>query len=150
MSADRQFPILFRFFLRNFSSPESLFPDQDSGGAQFLFRRILTVKQSYMNFRPEAVNELIRSRRSVFPSSYIDKEIPVEIIRQVLESANQRAPGVDNDDAGGNFIGFDMHARSGENTIFLAERQTNNGFGENRHGMYQSIINGNLRRIIEE
>lgn len=41
-----------------------------------------------MKFNPELINELIRSRRSIFPSSYIDKEIPRAIIEQVLENAN--------------------------------------------------------------
>ena len=37
---------------------------------------------------PDIVNDLIKKRRSVFPSSYIDKEISKEIIEQVLENAN--------------------------------------------------------------
>lgn len=41
-----------------------------------------------MKFNPELINELICSRRSIFPSSYIDKEIPKAIIEQVLENAN--------------------------------------------------------------
>ncbi len=39
----------------------------------------------------EAVNiitEIIRRRRSVFPISYTDQEVPVEIIKQLLENAN--------------------------------------------------------------
>ena len=37
---------------------------------------------------PEMLNDLIKKRRSIFPSSYIEKEIPKEIIEQVLENAN--------------------------------------------------------------
>ena len=40
------------------------------------------------NFSPEQINELIRSRRSIFPKMYIDKPIPKETIQQVLENAN--------------------------------------------------------------
>lgn len=36
----------------------------------------------------EAVNHVIRSRRSIFPQSYIQKEIPEEIIKTILENAN--------------------------------------------------------------
>ena len=36
----------------------------------------------------EAVNNVIRSRRSIFPPSYIEKEIPNEIINDILENAN--------------------------------------------------------------
>ncbi len=41
-----------------------------------------------MTFDSQMIKELIRSRRSIFPSSYIEKEIPKEIIEEVLESAN--------------------------------------------------------------
>ena len=36
----------------------------------------------------KAINELIKNRRSIFPKTYIDKPIPKEIIKQVLENAN--------------------------------------------------------------
>lgn len=36
----------------------------------------------------EAVNNVIRNRRSIFPPSYIEKEIPNEIITDILENAN--------------------------------------------------------------
>ncbi|MFD0940879.1 nitroreductase family protein [Pedobacter boryungensis] len=36
----------------------------------------------------EIVSKVIKGRRSIFPDSYIQKEIPVAIIEQVLESAN--------------------------------------------------------------
>jgi len=36
----------------------------------------------------ESINEVIRSRRSIFPPSYIEKEIPREIIATILENAN--------------------------------------------------------------
>jgi nitroreductase len=37
---------------------------------------------------PTEVNLLIRNRRSVFPKSYINKEIPRDVILQILENAN--------------------------------------------------------------
>ncbi len=37
---------------------------------------------------PEEVNQLIRSRRSIFPPMYTDKPIPDEIIWELLENAN--------------------------------------------------------------
>lgn len=37
---------------------------------------------------PEQVNELIRSRRSIFPGTYIEQPIPRAIIEQILENAN--------------------------------------------------------------
>ena len=37
---------------------------------------------------PAQVNELIRKRRSIFPKSYIQKEIPKTVIEQILENAN--------------------------------------------------------------
>ncbi len=36
----------------------------------------------------EIINKTIRGRRSIFPPSYIQKEIPVEIIETILENAN--------------------------------------------------------------
>jgi len=38
--------------------------------------------------KPIQVNQLIRSRRSVFPASYIDKPIPKSVIEEILENAN--------------------------------------------------------------
>jgi len=37
---------------------------------------------------PLQVNKLIRNRRSVFPASYNEKEIPEEILKEILENAN--------------------------------------------------------------
>ena len=37
---------------------------------------------------PKVINEIIKNRRSIFPKTYIDKPIPKEIIKQVLENAN--------------------------------------------------------------
>lgn len=36
----------------------------------------------------EIVSQIIKERRSIFPASYIKKEISVEVINQILESAN--------------------------------------------------------------
>ncbi|TLU99283.1 nitroreductase family protein [Dyadobacter luticola] len=36
----------------------------------------------------EAINSIIRDRRSIFPQNYIQKDIPDEVIRQILENAN--------------------------------------------------------------
>ncbi len=36
----------------------------------------------------EVLSNIIKNRRSVFPVSYIQKEIPVEVIEQILDSAN--------------------------------------------------------------
>ena len=36
----------------------------------------------------DIINETIRNRRSIFPPSYIQKEIPKEIIENILENAN--------------------------------------------------------------
>ncbi|RYD79537.1 MAG: nitroreductase [Sphingobacteriales bacterium] len=36
----------------------------------------------------EIVSQIIKERRSIFPASYIKKEIPVEVINQILETAN--------------------------------------------------------------
>lgn len=41
-----------------------------------------------MNTDYEIISKTIRNRRSVFPASYINKEIPTTIIEQILESAN--------------------------------------------------------------
>jgi nitroreductase len=37
---------------------------------------------------PQEVNQLIRERRSIFPKTYISKEIPKDIILNILENAN--------------------------------------------------------------
>ncbi len=37
---------------------------------------------------PEAVHQLIRNRRSIFPNTYTDKVIPKEVIQEILENAN--------------------------------------------------------------
>ena len=37
---------------------------------------------------PEQTNQLIRSRRSIFPNTYTDTPIPREIIEEILENAN--------------------------------------------------------------
>lgn len=36
----------------------------------------------------EIVSQIIKERRSIFPASYIQKEISVEVINQILETAN--------------------------------------------------------------
>lgn len=36
----------------------------------------------------EVLTKIIKNRRSIFPASYIEKEIAVEVILQILESAN--------------------------------------------------------------
>lgn len=36
----------------------------------------------------ETISKVIKERRSIFPASYIKKEIPVEVINQILETAN--------------------------------------------------------------
>jgi len=36
----------------------------------------------------ETIVKIIKERRSIFPASYIKKEIPVEVINQILETAN--------------------------------------------------------------
>jgi nitroreductase len=36
----------------------------------------------------DSINEVIRRRRSIFPPSYIEKEIPKELIGTILENAN--------------------------------------------------------------
>lgn len=41
-----------------------------------------------MNEKAKILSEIIKSRRSVFPESYIQKEIPRELIDEILESAN--------------------------------------------------------------
>ncbi len=40
------------------------------------------------NFNPEEVNELIRSRRSVFPKDYTGEKVDDHIVQQMLENAN--------------------------------------------------------------
>lgn len=41
-----------------------------------------------MNSNFETLSKIIKSRRSIFPDSYIQKEIPTEVIEQLLENAN--------------------------------------------------------------
>jgi len=41
-----------------------------------------------MNPPVDVINQLIQSRRSIFPPDYIEKEIPREIIEAILENAN--------------------------------------------------------------
>ena len=41
-----------------------------------------------MTNKVDTINDIIRSRRSIFPPSYIKKEIPLEIINDILENAN--------------------------------------------------------------
>jgi len=41
--------------------------------------------------KEEVINQIIQERKSVYPIQYIDKEIPDEIIHQILENAD-RAP----------------------------------------------------------
>lgn len=41
-----------------------------------------------MNNTYETIAKVIKNRRSIFPASYTNKEIPVEVIEQILESAN--------------------------------------------------------------
>ncbi len=41
-----------------------------------------------MNNMYETISKIIRNRRSIFPASYTEQEIPVEVIEQILESAN--------------------------------------------------------------
>lgn len=41
-----------------------------------------------MNNTYETISKIIRNRRSIFPASYTEQEIPVEVIEQILESAN--------------------------------------------------------------
>lgn len=41
-----------------------------------------------MNFNAEEINQLMRSRRSVFPKDYNGQVVPGEVIRQMLENAN--------------------------------------------------------------
>ena len=36
----------------------------------------------------EVLSNVIKNRRSIFPASYIQKEIPIAVIEQILESAN--------------------------------------------------------------
>jgi len=41
-----------------------------------------------MNNDIEVLTDIIQRRRSIFPVSYTNEEIPVEVIKQILESAN--------------------------------------------------------------
>ncbi|MCK8495126.1 nitroreductase [Spirosoma sp. RP8] len=36
----------------------------------------------------DTINQIIRSRRSIFPPDYIDKEVPRDVIETILENAN--------------------------------------------------------------
>lgn len=36
----------------------------------------------------DTINQIIRTRRSIFPPEYIDKEIPREVIQTIVENAN--------------------------------------------------------------
>lgn len=41
-----------------------------------------------MSTNYDIVSKVIKERRSIFPASYIKKEIPVEVINQILDTAN--------------------------------------------------------------
>jgi len=41
-----------------------------------------------MSTNYDIISKVIKERRSIFPASYIKKEIPVEVINQILETAN--------------------------------------------------------------
>ena len=41
-----------------------------------------------MSTKAEILSEIIKNRRSVFPESYTQEEIPTNIVEQILESAN--------------------------------------------------------------
>lgn len=41
-----------------------------------------------MNTDIEVLNTIIKRRRSIFPVSYTNEEIPIDVIKQILESAN--------------------------------------------------------------
>ena len=41
-----------------------------------------------MNSNFDILSKIIKNRRSIFPDSYIQKEIPTSLIEQILESAN--------------------------------------------------------------
>ena len=41
-----------------------------------------------MKFKPEDINQLMHSRRSVFPKDYTGERVSDEIVRQMLENAN--------------------------------------------------------------
>ena len=41
-----------------------------------------------MDSQLEMINDLIKSRRAIYPKSYIEKPIPRKIIQQILENAN--------------------------------------------------------------
>ena len=41
-----------------------------------------------MNFDPEEISRLIRSRRSIYPPQYSGEEVPDTIIQEMLENAN--------------------------------------------------------------
>ena len=41
-----------------------------------------------MSMPIETLNKIIKERRSIYPASYIKKEIPKDVIEQILENAN--------------------------------------------------------------
>ena len=41
-----------------------------------------------MNATVDTINQIIRTRRSIFPPEYIDKEVPREVIQTIVENAN--------------------------------------------------------------
>ena len=41
-----------------------------------------------MDVNPNAIKELIQSRRSIFPANYISEPLPNEVIEEIIESAN--------------------------------------------------------------
>lgn len=41
-----------------------------------------------MGTKAEILSEIIKNRRSIFPESYTNKEIPIDVIEKILESAN--------------------------------------------------------------
>lgn len=41
-----------------------------------------------MSSKAEILSTIIKSRRSIFPESYTQQEIPTSVIEQILESAN--------------------------------------------------------------
>ena len=54
----------------------------------YLRRNLLSQILYKMSLSIEQLNELIRSRRSIFPNTYINKPIPKEILEDILENAN--------------------------------------------------------------
>jgi len=41
-----------------------------------------------MDYKTQEINQLIQSRRSIFPNQYSGEEVPHEIVEQILENAN--------------------------------------------------------------